>query len=539
MFIIQGMIDLSKESSKSATDPQLTDSIMVEASHAVAANSGGALVQVLTMCILTLLRVIESLKTQIKDLTEENKKLLEKVNEPEKTSENSSQSPSKDRYPKKSPKEVDENGKPIGKPGPKKGHKARHRKKPYTKKKKTGELEVHDLEIPTEEVEVKPDSTACPKCGSEMEHQPALDRIKEQIELVAHPLIRKLYRVYAYRCPDCNEIHYGLAPATLNTGLLGASLIAMLVFLRGVGHMSITSLQRFLAVIGLKVSRGFINNNLDKAAQSLDTAYNEIKEELPNQPLSYTDETGHKEKKKRLWTWFFRTNRFAFFTINVSRACSVIIDYLGSAFKGIIICDYAPCYQKYLRLFSKTLVQFCLFHLKRDIQFLVDHKTEAELNRYGNKLMDILKEIFEKNRLWQQLRRPRAPDDEDDPDIDGEEREAKAQEVLTELRQLAQRFTEAAIDAPNLKKAKNMAKRFTDWPQNPYFTFLTDEGIAAGVECSNNFAEQTARFVVMDRHGTQGTRSEKGRYRNERIWTVIASCAIKKGPSLTSSKTLY
>src|SRR5262245_50937992 len=37
-------------------------------------------------------------------------------------------------------------------------------------------------------------------------------------------------------------------------------------------------------------------------------------------------------------------------------------------------------------------------------------------------------------------------------------------------------------------------------------------------------AEQAIRFVVIDRHITQGTRSEAGRRFSERIWTVIATC---------------
>ena len=42
---------------------------------------------------------------------------------------------------------------------------------------------------------------------------------------------------------------------------------------------------------------------------------------------------------------------------------------------------------------------------------------------------------------------------------------------------------------------------------------------------TNNLAEQAIRFVVIDRHITQGTRSEKGRRWCERIWTVMATCA--------------
>ena len=42
---------------------------------------------------------------------------------------------------------------------------------------------------------------------------------------------------------------------------------------------------------------------------------------------------------------------------------------------------------------------------------------------------------------------------------------------------------------------------------------------------TNNLAEQAIRFVVIDRRITQGTRSQRGQRRCERIWTAIATCA--------------
>ena len=45
------------------------------------------------------------------------------------------------------------------------------------------------------------------------------------------------------------------------------------------------------------------------------------------------------------------------------------------------------------------------------------------------------------------------------------------------------------------------------------------------MEPTNNLAEQAIRFVVIDRHITHGTRSERGRRWSERIWTVIATRA--------------
>jgi transposase len=65
-----------------------------------------------------------------------------------------------------------------------------------------------------------------------------------------------------------------------------------------------------------------------------------------------------------------------------------------------------------------------------------------------------------------------------------------------------------------------MAKRLRTYGAS-YFTFVT----TPGVEPTNNLAEQAIRFVVIDRHLTQGTRSETGQRWCERIWTVMATCA--------------
>ena len=78
----------------------------------------------------------------------------------------------------------------------------------------------------------------------------------------------------------------------------------------------------------------------------------------------------------------------------------------------------------------------------------------------------------------------------------------------------------ALSDVPNTKHARNMARRLRENGQ-AYFRFITTPGI----DPTNNLAEQAMRFVVIDRHITQGTRSEKGRRWCERIWTVIATCA--------------
>jgi hypothetical protein len=79
---------------------------------------------------------------------------------------------------------------------------------------------------------------------------------------------------------------------------------------------------------------------------------------------------------------------------------------------------------------------------------------------------------------------------------------------------------QAATQVPPGRHSQNMAKRFVAHGQ-AYFEFVT----TPGVEPTNNLAEQAIRFVVIDRHVTQGTRGERGRRWCERIWTVMATCA--------------
>ena len=75
-------------------------------------------------------------------------------------------------------------------------------------------------------------------------------------------------------------------------------------------------------------------------------------------------------------------------------------------------------------------------------------------------------------------------------------------------------------EVPPGRHAQAMAKRLRKYGAE-YFTFVT----TPGVEPTNNLAEQAIRFVVIDRHITQGTRGETGQRWCERIWTVMATCA--------------
>ena len=65
----------------------------------------------------------------------------------------------------------------------------------------------------------------------------------------------------------------------------------------------------------------------------------------------------------------------------------------------------------------------------------------------------------------------------------------------------------------------NRAERLWNY-QDDYFRFID-----SGIPPTNNLAEQSIRRVVIDRNITQGPRSDWGNRGQERIWSVLSTCA--------------
>ena len=107
------------------------------------------------------------------------------------------------------------------------------------------------------------------------------------------------------------------------------------------------------------------------------------------------------------------------------------------------------------------------------------------------------------------------------------QRETLAEAVFqTRLEAARDEVMRVGLAAPETRHGQNLAARFRKHGA-AYFTFVTTPDVAP----TNNLAEQAIRFVVIDRHITQGTRSEGGRRFCERIWTAIATC-VGQGKSV-------
>lgn len=343
--------------------------------------------------------------------------------------------------------------------------------------------------------------TACPDCGGPVEHRDEKPRVFQQVELVAAPIEISEHRGQVCWCARCEKTHVAPIDADIRrAGLIGPRLTALVAYLKGGCHCSFSTIRKFLRdVVRVKISRGQLRKLCAKVADSLETPYTQLLELLPRQAVVNVDETGHKDNGQRMWTWCFRAATFTLFKIDPSRGSQVLLQVLGDEFDGVLGCDYFSAYRKYMRLNENVLVQFCLAHLIRDIKFLTTHP-EPRNRAYGLRLLAAAKALFGLIHRRVEL----------DERTFGLELEDAGNEL----------WGQATWGVPRTSEAQNLANRFHEHGES-YIRFITTPGI----EPTNNLAEQAIRFVVIDRHVTQGSRGEAGQRWLERIWTTIATCA--------------
>lgn len=323
--------------------------------------------------------------------------------------------------------------------------------------------------------------------------------IIQQIELPD-----KMYRIIEHRArkyldPATGQIHIAPIPDEIRKGgLLGAGFTAATAFMKGGCHMSYTTIQKFFReLVKLDISRGMLCKAVQKVSHSLQPAYEQLVNRLPDESRVGVDETGHHDEGKLHWTWCFDTSDYSLFKIDESRGSKVLEKKLGKDFSGIICADYWGAYRKYARLFDVP-VQYCMAHLIREIRFLAEHKIK-KLSRWGHNLLGWLRKLFRTLHRRDDL---------------------TAKGFIRSMDKIKAGFLSRMRRPPNHPLAKKLARRFRGKAAESYFRFLTEPE----VEPTNNGTERQIRPVVIDRRITQGTRGDVGMRWCERIWTTLATC---------------
>jgi len=446
--------------------------------------------QVIEARLCELISMIESLTKRVKELESQVAKLS-------KNASNSHKPPSSDDITK--PKSPNQKKKKKGKRkiGGQPGH-PKHERPSFPKEELTDSYDCTE--------------TACPLCKGEMVPMENPEpKIIQQVEIKEVPVIKTEHISYPMWCEECKKIHYGpIPPEVVKEGLFKERMTALVAYMKHVCHASFSTIRKFIRdILSIKVSRGYLRKVIEKVGNALQAPYEELLNRIPLEKTVNGDETGHKDNGNRFWTWVFKADLYVLFKIDKSRGSQVLKEVLGEEFNGVLGCDYYSSYRKYMKEFHVTL-QFCLAHLIRDIRYLTG-LPDRESQAYGKKLLTQVKHLFQVIHSREEMKPHEFQEALED---------AKKSILKVALQEAPSRLDKNGKEEK--KEAQNMRKRFRENGE-AYFTFIT----TPGMDPTNNVAEQAIRFIVIDRRITQGTRSPKGRSTCERIWTVIATCALQ------------
>src|SRR5262245_6344410 len=394
------------------------------------------------------------------------------------TSRNSSKPPSADP-PSARPRPAKE---PSGrKPGGQPGHEGHSRKlKPET--------EVDHI------LEVRPEQ--CAQCGTVLlgeDPEPERHQVTDLPRIT--PIVTE-YRRHRLRCVACGASTQAAWPTTMPRGQFGPRVQATVGYLTGRIGVSQREVQEVLATVcQTEVSVGSIAVLEQAVSTALATPVVEAITDVQRQPVRTADETGWREKTKRLWLWISTTPLVTIFRLLQTRGAAGAKELLGAEVWGMIGTDRDAGYN----WIDPHQRQLCWAHLKRE--FMAWSEREGETARIGRALLAVEQQLF---ALWYRAR-------------DGTLAWAAFQVALLPLmEQVGTLLREGATktEAKTQGTCRNLLK-----VEAALWTFVWE----MEVQPTNNCAERPLRRAVLWRRRSFGTQSAAGSQFVERLLTAVTT----------------
>lgn len=345
--------------------------------------------------------------------------------------------------------------------------------------------------------------------GVEVDGEARRHQVTEIPEIRAH--ITE-YRCHNVVCPDCERTTAASLGKEIQDGF-GPQLTAWMVYMTVVCRMPRRMVQRFLEeALHIEISLGSTQKAWEQASAAVEIPYEQLREDLKNQPVVNSDETGHRTNAEKRWLWVMVARTYVVYLIATSRKAEVLVALLGKVFNGIIGSDRCPSYAKY----HKGKLQYCWAHFKRNILGALELAKTTEAERFCRDALALHARLF---RLWHRYR--------GNADVRGPR--LSRQQLRIQSLPIEKKFFALAERHVNSRDSQvcNLARALFVNSEN-FFTFIDNEG----VEPTNNAAERALRHAVIWRKIMFGNRSEVGEVAVSRLLTIAATCKLQKRDAL-------
>jgi len=333
----------------------------------------------------------------------------------------------------------------------------------------------------------------CPNCqsksfeviGQKVQQQ---EEIPPDIQPEATNIIRDICQ-----CNKCNLKFLARDGKTPLQGKFGINLIVLVIFLKFIVRGVLRKTTSFLeASFALKLAPASVQAIIERAAKAGELEYAALKLKIRGAKLLYIDETSFRVLGWNWWVWVFRSDTDLLLVIRNSRGNNVLEEILGKGYSGIVVCD---CWRAHDFL-SNAIIQRCWAHLLRKSK---DLKSVAG-RHFHEKLSLLFDEIIKFNST-----------------------EKSEKQRLRKYAQMTRKLQKILLYYSRYEDCEAVAK-YIDFHIESWLTCIK----IAGVQPTNNYAEQAIRETVLVRKIIGAFRSVKGTKTYETLASLIATWQLQK-----------
>jgi hypothetical protein len=365
-------------------------------------------------------------------------------------------------------------------PGRKNGHKGEARRRPT----QIDDHKEHTL-------------CQCPNCATVVGK--SIRQRKRYIEdiLEVVPTVTE-HTIHGYWCPHCQKIVEPIFIEAMPNDNISIRLYLFTAWLHYLVGISINNLVKMLNYLhSFPISAGGLVQGWQRLANLLKPEYDKIAQKARNSAVLSADETGWRINGITHWLWAFCNHQLCYYMIDRSRGSPVILEFLGTFFKGVLICDFWGAYNKICALAK----QRCLFHLFSELVKVDKSNHSAQWKAFRKKLSRILKDAVRLHERKVEL----AP-----------------QQYETRKERIHQRLSNLINIGYDDKDCKRLCKRLRRH-QKELFTFLDYDDVSP----YNNHAEQQMRKPVITRRISQQNRSDKGALTQAILMSIFRTAELQ------------
>lgn len=394
----------------------------------------------------------------------------------------------------------------FAKPDTKKKHKKSGAKKGHVGHSKTKVVDAENL--PSSEHKLE----SCPDCGKEVTESTKAYRKRYIIDIgFLREAETTVHNIHRHWCPYCKDMKEPIVTAALpgcNYGINTTIYSAIQHYLKGT---TISKVCWNLEFFGMKnITEGALISQWHAIAALLKPEFEKIKTSIHNETGSVNaDETGHRQKGVKFWTWLAASCDKVLVLIRRHRDAISAQALLGNDFKGILCTDFLGAYFQV----NAKIRQFCIRHFLNEFE-------KIEVNR--------IKPPPEYFRFKLSMKRL----------IYAAMKFAKRENVTLEERNTHYARYLRRLDAISACKYKDkdvlrLIKRIKRTREG-LFTFVRIQG----VEPTNNFAEQQIRPSVIIRKNSFHTMSDLGSETHSILMTIFMTLELQKKDVFEETKKL-